>query len=147
MVRLGRQSGHDGAQAVTWAGSGPAILWLRSGPGRGFARRLLPVVDELQGQAEVRLLEQGDHGLQVVLLLAADPQLVTLDLRLYPTRPLVADLLADRLGLVRVDALNDLAFDPVYLAGHLGLPGIQRLQRDVALDQPLLEHVQRRPGA
>src|SRR5437762_2828107 len=68
---------------------------------RGSAGRqrscALAVVDELQRDPEVRLLQQRDHALQVVLLLAADPQLVALDLRLDAARPLVTDLLADLL--------------------------------------------------
>src|SRR4029453_4325965 len=96
-------------------------------------RFLSAVVRELQRYAEVFLLEQGDHGLQIVPLLAGDPQLVALDLRLNALGALVADLLADRLGLVRLDALDDLAVDLPGLAGLAGLAGLQRLQRDVAL--------------
>src|SRR5690349_11808496 len=106
----------------------------------------LPVVGELQGDAEVGLLQQRDDRLEVILLLGADPQLVALDLGLHALRALVADPLADRLGLVRLDALDDLDVDPVSLPGLTGLPGVQRLQRDVPLDRLLLEHVERRPG-
>src|SRR6185369_6156092 len=91
------------------------------------------VVGELQGHVEVARLQHGDDGLQVVLLLGRDAQLVALDLRLDTLRALVADLLADRLGLVRVDALDDLAVDLVTLARGLRLAGVERLQRDLPL--------------
>src|SRR5262245_25596982 len=103
------------------------------------------VVRELQGDAEVGLLEQADHVLQVVLLLARHPALAALDLRLNALRALIADLLADRLRLVGVDALDDLAVDLERLARRPGVTGVQGLQRDAALDQLLLEYVQRRP--
>src|SRR5512133_2443033 len=43
---------------------------------------LVAEVRELEGDAEVLLLEGGDGRLQVVALLAADPQLLALDLAL-----------------------------------------------------------------
>src|SRR5947207_3032645 len=101
-----------------------------------------PIVRELQRDPEVRLLQQRDDRLEIVLLLPGDAQLVALDLRLHPLGPLVADLLADRLRLVGLDALDDLAVDLVRLAGRPGLPRVQRLQRDAALDQLLLETLQ-----
>ena len=53
------------------------------------------------------------------LFLPGDPQLVALDLRLDALGPLVADLLADRLGLVRRRCpASDLAVDLVGLAGR-----------------------------
>src|SRR6187401_297719 len=55
------------------------------------------VVRELQGDAEVLLLEQRLDGLQIVPLLAGDPQLVALDLRLHALGAVLADLLADQL--------------------------------------------------
>src|SRR4051794_37699234 len=123
-----------------------ASVCRRSRPGGAKSRGWSAIVGELQGDAEVLGLEQVDHGLQVVLLLAGDPQLVALDLGLYALRALVADLLADRLGLVGLDPLEDLAVDLVGLARLPRLAGVQRLQRDVPLDQLLLEHVERRGG-
>src|SRR5262245_4188892 len=105
----------------------------------------LPVVGELQRDAEVRVFEQRDHGLQVVFLLGAHPELVALDLRLDALRPVVTDLLADRLCLLRLDTLDNLAIEPVRLPGRAWLSSVERLQRDVAPDQLLLEDVQRRP--
>src|SRR5262249_93347 len=49
-------------------------------PGLG---RSVAEVRELQGHAEVVFAELGDRGLQVVALLTADPQLVTLHLMLH----------------------------------------------------------------
>src|SRR5688500_2571499 len=111
-----------------------------------FARRAWAsaVVDELERDAEVGLLEHRDDRLQVVLLLGRHAQLVALDLGLHALRGLVTDALADRLGLLLVDALDDAALDPVRLARGPGLAGIERLERDPALDQLLLEHVQGR---
>jgi heat shock protein HtpX len=58
------------------------------------------VVGELQGEVELLALQQRDHRLQVVLLLGRHPQLVALDLRLHALGALVADELADLLGVV-----------------------------------------------
>src|SRR4051812_45606003 len=77
----------------------PSSQRVRALTGRTLATRL-PVVGELQRDAEVLGLEQGDDGLQVVPLLAGDAQLVALDLRLHTLGSLVTDLLADRLRLV-----------------------------------------------
>ena len=65
------------------------------------------VVVELQGDVEVGAAQQLLHRLQVVALLAADPQLVALDLRLHTLGALVADQLGDLLGVVGLDALLD----------------------------------------
>src|SRR3954454_22067410 len=124
-----------------------ASVCRRSRPGGAKSRGWSAIVGELQGDAEVLGLEQVDHGLQVVLLLAGDPQLVALDLGLHALRALVADLLADRLGLVGLDPLDHLAVDLVRLARLPRLAGLQRLQRDVALDQLLLEDVEGGGGA
>src|SRR3979411_992062 len=51
----------------------------------------LPVVDELQRDVGVGALEHCDDGLQVVALLAADADLVALDLGLDALGPVVAD--------------------------------------------------------
>ena len=52
-------------------------------------------VVELQGDAEVDLLEAGDHGLEVVALLAGDPDLIALGLRLDALEAEVLDGLVD----------------------------------------------------
>src|SRR5690606_12648345 len=93
-------------------------------PGRGVSA----VVGELERDAEVLALEQGDDRLQVILLLAGDPQLVALDLRLHALGPAVADGLADRLGLLLIDPLDDPAVDLVGLAGLLRLARVEGLQ-------------------
>ncbi|QGK71615.1 hypothetical protein GIY23_20695 [Allosaccharopolyspora coralli] len=94
---------------------------------------------ELEGHVEVGRLQQLDDGLQVVLLLARDPELVALDLRLHTLRPLVADLLGDLLGDVLGDALLDLAGDLVGLTRAGGLTDLERLHRQATLDHLLLE--------
>ena len=91
------------------------------------------VVVELQGDVEVRAAQQLLDRLQVVALLAADPELVALDLRLDALRALVADQLGDLLRDVGLDALLDARGDLVDLAGGLRLVGVERLQRDLRL--------------
>src|SRR4051812_24218960 len=105
------------------------------------------VVGELQGEVELLALEQGDDGLQVVLLLAGDAQLVALDLRLNALRALIADDLGDLLRVVLRDALGDLRRDAVLLAGLLRLASVQCLERDRPLDELLLEDVEHRLAA
>src|SRR5919109_3110262 len=115
-----------------------------NGPGRNRHRwpLRLPVVGEAQGEALVALLEQGDRLLEVVLALAGDPELVALDLGLHLQAGL-ADGLGERLGLVLRDALEERALDPVgAAAGGPRLGGGQRLERDRAPHQLLLEDVQ-----
>src|SRR6476469_9051311 len=75
------------------------------------------VVVELERDVEVRSAEQLLHRLQVVALLAADPQLVSLDLRLDALGALVADQLGDLLRGVGLDALLDPGGDLVRLPG------------------------------
>src|SRR6201992_2205588 len=100
------------------------------------------VVDKLQSEVEVLALEQGDDRLQVVLLLGRDPQLVPLDLRLDALGDFVPDDLARLLGVVLGDAFLEADGQPVLLARQLGLAGVQHLERDPALDQLVLEHVE-----
>jgi hypothetical protein len=54
-------------------------------------RLVLPVVRELHGEVVLLFLDQRLDGLEIVAALAADPQLVALDLGLDPLRPPVAD--------------------------------------------------------
>src|SRR5674536_278531 len=77
----------------------------------------LAVVGELQGDVEVGFAKHGDHRLQVVLLLGAHPQLVSLDLGLHALGPLSPDHLGDLLGVLIRDALVDRHLDPELLAG------------------------------
>src|SRR6266480_539858 len=58
---------------------------------RDLGRPRLAVVDELQGQAEVFALHQGDDRLQVILLLGRDAQLLALHLGPDALRPLIPD--------------------------------------------------------
>src|SRR5664280_2819784 len=77
----------------------------------------LAIVRELQGDVEVGFAKHGDHRLQVVLLLGAHPQLVSLDLGLHALGPLRPDHLGDLLGVLIRDALVDRHLDPELLAG------------------------------
>src|SRR5699024_5591841 len=110
--------------------------WTRGGP------PVLAIVGELEVDVEVLALEQGDDALQIVALLRAHSQLIALDLRLDALGPLVADDLRDLLRIVLVDAFLEGGIDAVLLAGGIGLAVLERLQRDSALDQLRLEHVE-----
>src|SRR6266516_369642 len=107
----------------------------------------LPVVDELQRQAEVVALHQGDDRLQVILLLGRDAQFLALHLGPDAFRPLVPDELGDLPGVVGGDAFLEADPEPVLLAGGLRVAGIEGLERDPTLDQLLLEHVEHRLGS
>src|ERR1700728_5021686 len=63
-------------------------------------RGVLAEVDELQREVEVLALDQGDHGLKIILLLGGDAQFLTLDLGPHALRALIADDLADLLGVL-----------------------------------------------
>ena len=95
----------------------------------------LPVVDELQRQAEVVALHQGDDRLQVILLLGRDAQFLALHLGPDAFRPLVSDELGDLPGVVGGDAFLEADPEPVLLARGLRVAGIEGLERDAALDQ------------
>src|SRR5262249_15533274 len=99
------------------------------------------VVDELQRHLEVRVLEQRDHGLQIVPLLTADAHLVALDLGLDVFGPLVTDELGDLLRVLAVDALLERAGDLEALAGLHRVARLEGLHADVAPDELLLEDV------
>src|SRR6266516_5774525 len=106
----------------------------------------LPVVEELQCQAEVVALHQGDDRLQVILLLGRDAQFLALHLGPDSLRPFVPDELGDLPGVVGGDALLEADPESVLLAGESRVAGIEGLERDAALDQLLLEHVEYRLG-
>src|SRR5439155_18195807 len=75
----GRPAGGDGHQdpvGITRLSEAAARSWAAV-----FVSR--PVVGELEGDAEVALFEGLDHRLELVLLLARDPELILLDLRLH----------------------------------------------------------------
>src|SRR6266498_1080705 len=114
-------------------------------PGQRFLQpglRWSPVVGELQREALVVLLEQGDRLLEVVLVLAGHPELVALDLGLDLEAGL-AHGLGERLGLLLWDPLDERALDPVGAAARgPGLAGLQRLQRDRPAHELLLEDLQ-----
>src|SRR5699024_3962011 len=110
--------------------------WTRGGP------PVSAVVGELEVDVEVLALEQGDDALQIVALLRAHSQLIALDLRLDALGPLVADDRRDLLRIVLVDAFLEGGIDAVLIAGGIGLAVLERLQRDSALDQLRLEHVE-----
>src|SRR5206468_6014028 len=113
---------------------------------RGLGWPRSAVVDELQCQAVVFALHQGDGRLQVILLLGRDAQFLALHLGPDPLRPLVPDELGDLPGVVGGDAFLEADPEPVLLAGGRRVAGIEDLERDPALDQLLLEHVEYRLG-
>src|ERR1035441_7980516 len=118
----------------------------RSESREGPARWRLPEVDELQREIEFLALDQGDHGLQVVLLLRGDAQFLALHLSAYAFGPLVPDDLADLLGVLLRDTLLEADGDPVLLAGELRLARVEGFQRHLAPDQLVLEYVEHRAG-
>src|SRR5690606_30503064 len=99
-------------------------------------------VHELERDVEIRALQQRDRRLQVVAALRLHAQLVALDLALDALRGLVADDLRDLLRVVAADALLDAGLDAVLLAARERLAGVEGPQRDAALDELLLEHVE-----
>src|ERR1700729_2196269 len=109
-------------------------------------RGVLAEVDELQREVEFLALDQGDHGLKIVLLLGRDAELFALDLSPHALRPLITDDLADLLGVVLGDALLEGDPDPVLLARRLRLGRIYDLERDLAPDQLVLEDVEHSLG-
>src|SRR6476469_4600222 len=87
------------------------------------------VVGELHRELVVLALHQLLHGLQVVALLAADPELVALHLHLDALGSLVADQLADLLRVLGADPLLEGDAD-LGLATRLArLAGVEDLQR------------------
>src|SRR5579885_1808182 len=104
----------------------------------------LPVVGELQVEAEVLRLQERDHGLQLVPALALHPELVALNLGLG-LEPAVPDRLGDRLGLLVRDAALDRDDLPHRAAqGLLHLAVGEGLERDVPLDELGLEDLEHR---
>src|SRR5215475_3926667 len=109
---------------------------------RWCGRGRLPVVDELERQAEVVALHQRDNRLQVILLLGGDAQLIALYLGPDALRRLVPDELGDLPGVVGGDSLLEADPEPVLLTGGLRVAGVEGLERDSSLDQLVLEHVE-----
>ena len=113
-----------------------------------MSRVVVAEVLELHGDAEVGALEQCDHRLQVVALLAVDPDRVALGLAGDALRALLLDQPVDLAGLVRRDADldgGDLAHG--VLGRLLDVAVVEALERHAALDELLLEHLaQRRRG-
>src|SRR5690606_27448014 len=97
-------------------------------------------VVELQRDAEVGLAQQRDGVLQVVALLAVDPQLVAVDLAVDLELGVLERGL-DLLGRLALDALLD--GDLLPRAGQVGLhvAELQAADVDAARGQPLLEDV------
>src|SRR5580704_19000447 len=111
-------------------------------PSRPPWRPDLAVVDELDCDVEVLALQQGLDILELVLLLRRDAELVALDLGTDALRALIPDDLGDLPGVVLGDALLEPDVQAVLLARQLGLVSVQDLERDGALDQLVLEHVE-----
>src|ERR1019366_6088940 len=143
----GRPPAPPGRAVLAAAGlRGAGLRAGRSESREGPARWRLPEVDELQREIEFLALDQGDHGLQVVLLLRGDAQFLALHLSAYAFGPLVPDNLADLLGVLLRDTLLEADGDPVLLAGELRLARVEGFQRHLAPDQLVLEYVEHRAG-
>src|SRR3954447_11853377 len=113
----------------------------------GWAGCRSAVVGELHREVVVLAAHERLHGLEVVALLARDPELVALDLRLHALGALVADQLGDLLCVLGGDALLERDRDLRLLARLAGLGGVEDLQALLALDQLVLEHVEHGAGA
>src|SRR6185295_15216269 len=108
---------------------------------RSGVPRSTAVVGELHGDAVVVFADQGDGALEVVLSPADDAHLVGLDGRL-DLQLGVLDRFHDRLGLLDLDALHDLrALAHRAAEGTLDLPVLERLERDLPLDELRLQDV------
>src|ERR1019366_10589544 len=102
----------------------------------------VPEVRELQGDPEILFFERRDDRLEVVTLLARDPELITLRLRGHALGPLVLDELVDLLGVVGGEPGVDGDLLPHRsLGGLLDLPRLQGLQRYLAADKLLFENL------
>src|SRR4051794_35108000 len=122
----------------------PGLRWRRScrspcGPCWGRPASI-PEIRELQGDAEVLLLQRRDHRLQVVSLLAGHPHLLALGLRRDALGAFALDEAVDGPGLIGADARLDGDGLPDGALGRLlDLSVVERLERHVALDELLLE--------
>src|SRR5215218_9444428 len=124
------------------------LAWVRSALAPPSPRELAAEVGELQRDAEVGLAELRDRGLEVVLLLAAHAELLTLDLVGDALEAESLDELADLAGLhvgdpdVQVRGLTHGS-----LGGVLDLAVRECLQRNLAAHELLLEHLRERAEA
>ena len=108
----------------------------------------VPEVRELEGDAEVAFAQLRDDVLQVVALLAADAQLVTLGLALDTLEPEILDELVELARLVGGDPRIELGRLAHRASGCLlELAVLERLQRDPTLHELLLEHLAHRTEA
>src|SRR5258706_5277991 len=112
------------------------MAWVRETGGQ------LPVVHELQSDVEFLALEQALDVLQLVLLLRGHPKFFTLDLRPDAFRGFVPDHLRDLLRVLLGDTLLEVGQEAILSAGRLRVAGVENLERNAALDQLLLEHVE-----
>src|SRR5690349_11073822 len=115
-------------------------IWPRGWRGRGGplatrcvrqryrARRRLAEVYELQCEAEVVAFHQGDHGLQVVLLLRGHAQFLALHLGADALGSFVPDQLGDLPRVVLRDALLEADAEAELLAGRLWFARIEGLE-------------------
>ena len=95
---------------------------------------LVAEVLELQGDAEVAALQRRDDRLQVVALLAGDPQLVALGLGLDALEPEVLDELVELAALSdEMPAADARRLADGALRGLLDLAVVEALQRDLRL--------------
>src|ERR1700730_5185940 len=125
--RIGRRS-----SLTTSGGLSSLTVWRRRGARsrRSAGSAASPVVGELEGHVEIEVAQLLDHRLELVLVLARDPQLVTLraDLRL---RMLAADPLGEVSGELLADSLAQLDHLPHVAFGcRLRLLRVEHLEID-----------------
>src|SRR5262249_17949019 len=138
-----------GSRTSSWprAASTPSITslstWFFGQPSvtRWTRRGSVTSVRQLDRDAEVALPQRVDHGLEIVLLLACDPDLIALDRRLDLELPILDELhdlarLLDRDALLEIDAL-------LRGAGRSGLdlPPPERLERDLTARELVAQDV------
>src|SRR5450759_324520 len=101
----------------------------------------LPAVRELQRDAVVVALDEGDDALQLVAARGEHAELLALDLHLR-LELLLADVLVDALGERLLDAVDDRGGHAHRAAARgLGVAPRERLEVDAALDHRAAEHV------
>src|SRR5579859_1186564 len=133
------RDGPGGAGRLT-----PACVEQRNGHPPGAQRNSpgLAEVDELQREAEIVALDQGDHGLQVVFLLRRHAQFLALHLGADALGPLIPDQLGDLSRVILGDALLEADAETELLPGRLRVTGVQGLERHTPPDQLVLEDVE-----
>src|SRR5688572_14640437 len=102
----------------------------------------LPVVAKLQRDAEIFRSQRLHGALQIVFRRRADAHLIALDRGLHLLQLEILQVFDDLPGRVGRNALLQRNYLPHRAAGgRLDVTALEVLHRDVALDQPRLQHV------